>query len=81
MELIQLSTDTGGQFQDETHPKQHVNLMLLECENGKNIKKEHSSQPGPAVPEKTLIGHLFQGLQFVFIKREFPLFLPDIELL
>lgn len=55
--------------------------MLLECENGKNIKKEHSSQPGTAVPEKTLIGHLFQGLQFVFIKREFPLFLPDIELL
>ena len=55
--------------------------MLLECENGKNIKKEHSSQPGTAVPEKTLIGHLFQGLQFVFIKREFPLFLSDIELL
>ena len=55
--------------------------MLLECENGKNIKKEHSSQPGTAVPEKTLIEHLFQGLQFVFIKREFPLFLPDIELL
>lgn len=55
--------------------------MLLECENGKNIKKEHSSQPETAVPEKTLIGHLFQGLQFVFIKREFPLFLPDIELL
>ena len=55
--------------------------MLLECENGKNIKKEHSSEPGTAVPEKTLIGHLFQGLQFVLIKREFPLFLPDIELL
>ena len=33
---------TPGQFKYETHYKQHANLMLLECENGKNIKKGHS---------------------------------------